>query len=384
MMTSRWGLLTCLLAGELVLAAYGDRVAAQDSAPAVLEGLSAEDRAFTEELIAKAKEEGELFLNWQRYNDIMPEWEAGFEKMYGIEVELVHTPNPDGSAGAAQVRDEFAAGRESHSDVVEGLNARQVNMLNSGAVPAFEWDRLPHISPEMLEGDGRAVIYAHVMPGISYNTETVAPEDVPKNAWDVINKGLLEKYSVAATVTASLVDSLYTDFVDQNVWGWERACEYNKLLGKGVAGLMNSGEVARIASGEFDMLVFDTGQETPKLAAEGAPIGLALLADALFLRPGYLTVPAIAPNPAMARLWVDYIVSPEAQAIMFEAYKVDSHHVKGSQSLPGYQAILDSGAKPVLLDIAVLSTFTEEEEDHRSELARQLIRGEDASCDRLK
>ncbi len=361
----------------------GSATPSDDDVLPVLQGLSDEDRAYVEDLIEQARgESGELLINWQSYDDIMPDWEAGFNEMYGLDVSIVHTPNPDGSGASAQITEEVGAGRTPHSDIIQGLNARLNNSIKAGTPIEYgdSWLHLPHINPESLEANGQVVINLHVIPGITYNTETVAPEDVPQNAWDVINNGLLEKYAVAATPTASLVDSLFTGIVDQEVWGWDNACDYTRALGQGVAGLINSGEIERIASGEFDMLVFATGQNTAVLTQQGAPVEMAYLADALFLRPGYLAIPKGAANEATARLFIDYLLSPGAQEILWNTYYIDSIHIEGSRQAPRVQAILDSGQEPALMDIAMMETLTPEADEHLEFVARELIRGADADC----
>lgn len=349
----------------------------------VLADLSDEERGFVEDLIEQAQGEGgELVLNWQYYDDIMGDWEAGFNEMYGLDVSIVHTPNPDGSGGSAQVTEEVQAGRTPHSDIVQGLNARLNNSINAGTPIAYgdDWLNLPHIGEESLEADGQVVVYAHALPGIAYNPQTVAEEDVPQNAWDVIDNGLLDKYAVASTPTASLVDSLFTQAVDQDVWGWDRACDFTRQLGQGVAGLINSGETDRIASGEFDMLVFDTGQQVLGQKADGMNIDQAYLADALFLRPSYFAVPNGAAHEATAMLFIDYILSPGGQDILYNAYYSDHIGLEDSQSRAAFDEIVAAGADPAVLDIAVMGTLTEEADEHLEFIARELIRGAEADC----
>ncbi len=361
----------------------GDQGDASGDTLPVLADLSDEDRAYVEDLIEQASGEGgELWLNWQYYDDIMDDWEAGFNEMYGLDINIIHTPNPDGSGGSSQVTEEVGAGRTPHSDIVQGLNARLNNSIKAGVPIAYgdEWLHMPHVGEESLESDGQVVVYSHVIPGIAYNPQTVAEEDVPRNAWDVINNGLLDKYAVAATPTASLVDSLFTQAVDQDIWGWDRACDFTRQLGLGVSGLINSGETDRIASGEFDMLVFDTGQQVLGQKAAGMNIEQAYLADALFLRPAYFAVPTGAEHEATARLFIDYLLSPGAQEILYNTYYVDHLFVDGSRSRPAYDEIIATGAEPAVLDIAIMDTISDEADDHLSFLARELIRGAEADC----
>lgn len=333
-----------------------------------------------QQLIEDAKQEGKLYLNWSDYSDIMNEWVAGYLATYGLEgeVEVVHTPNPNGTAAFLQLEEEFAAGRPAHADIMEGAELRTALGISgfrqpNGFLAKVDYASLPNVQPEMIKGDSKAVVYAHLMPGISYNTNSVRPEDLPDTVEGFVEPDFLSKFNVASTGQASGFDFLFAS----QTWGFEKACAFTTRLGAGVAGLIEPHEATRVASGEFDLLVFDQGLRPLQLAAAGAPVAITYPKGYTFRRAQHLSIPENAEHKAAAQLFINYMLSPEAQQILYDKYRIDSHDREGSLSRGVLEKVSEeTGAPPTDIDITFIAQSYMKEIRPAIPLMRGMLTGE--------
>ncbi|AJE46742.1 iron(III) ABC transporter iron (III)-binding protein [Celeribacter indicus] len=340
---------------------------------------AAEQNPHIEELIEQARQEGSLYLNWSDYGDIIGDWVDGYLETYGLkgEIEVVHTPNPNGTAAFLQLEEEFSAGRPAHTDIMEGAELRTALGISGfrrsgGFLADIDYASLPNVAPAMVKGDGKTVVYAHIMPGISYNTNTVAPEDLPKNIEDYTDPTFLNEYNVASTGQASGFDFLFTE----QTWGFERACEFTTRLGAGIAGLIEPHEATRIASGEFDMLIFDQGLRPLQLAASGAPVAITYPEGYTFRRAQHFSIPENAEHKAAAQLFINYMLSPEAQQILYDKYRIDSHDRDGSLSAGTLAQVSEQTGTPTDIDIAFIEQSYMDEIRPAIPLMRGMLTGE--------
>lgn len=137
------------------------------------------------------------------------------------------------------------------------------------------------------------------------------------------------KGRVASTPYAAYFDLLSTD----ELWGRDRTFDYVTRLSEQAAGLIRCNESERLISGEFDLLAIDCSQsDTFKAKAQGAPLDYVVPTDAPLLLYLYVGVPKTAPHPNAAKLWVNYLLSREAQDVLYESNFQDLHHRSRSRS----------------------------------------------------
>ena len=73
-----------------------------------------------------------------------------------------------------------------------------------------------------------------------------------------------------------------------------------------------------------------------------------------------MAVPKNATHPAAAKLWIDYMLSREAQDLLFAMEYMDSHLVPGSQTAREVDKLRAAGAPLQVFDIARLQSGDEE------------------------
>src|SRR5207248_381455 len=135
-------------------------------------------------------------------------------------------------------------------------------------------------------------------------------------------------------------------------------------------------ETNRVASGEFDIFALDCSQDNALTAkAQGAPIDFTMAADAPFVQLLYMAVPKNAAHPNAAKLWVNYVVTREAQDILYEVSHQDLHLLPGSRTAADMQRFQPAGTAPLIIGIDFYEQHDEKELSRiRSEIERRLAK----------
>jgi ABC-type Fe3+ transport system substrate-binding protein len=308
----------------LLLAACGGSTpaAAPASAPAGSQSAAkpAASGGELQSLIDGAKKEGTLLLSYGGStfggNDGIQQLAAGFNKAYGLNVTAQYTvgdsmPNMD-----AKITQEFQAKKPASTDVLLSLADTFDTPMAAHAVQAVDWRSwAPNIqkvsSPDVLAPDGTGVVVQTFVAGVSYNSNKLKGDQLPKTMDDLLKPQY--KGHIAGTPYAVAFDWLATD----SMWGYQKTLDYLTKFKTQISGVLRCGEQERIASGEFDMLALDCSQGNAlSFKAKGAPLDYLVPSDAVLEEYVYAAVPATAPHPNTAKLWINYLLSPDAQAIL--------------------------------------------------------------------
>jgi iron(III) transport system substrate-binding protein len=315
-----------------------------------------------QELIDGARREGQLTLIWGE-NTAGGEagarrWAEGFNRVYGLNVDVRFTPGPSMPEVAAKVAQENAAGRPASTDVLIGSETHVLMTMQADAVVPVDWASwAPNIQdPRIIAPGGAAVQFASRVIGITYNSDRLRGDAVPTSLQDVLKPQYKDR--IASTPYAANFDRL----ASPELWGEPRTVEYVTKLSEQTAGLMRCGEVNRILSGEFDMLVTDCGSyDALKYQAQGAPLAHVIPSDAATLTYWYLSVPKNAPHPNAAKLWINYVMGREGQDILHELDFADHHALPGSKSAAQVQAQEAKGVKFAEINVQFVQRNDEKE-----------------------
>lgn len=294
-------------------------------------------------LISAAREEASLALSWAPGFLDSPEeiarYTDEFNRLYGFSLRVSFLPQPD---VATRLIQESAAGRVASTDVFLGTEA-QVNVLAKATAligePWSSW--APNISNlKLVAPGGVGVEVQSRTPGITYNSQKLVGADIPRSMTDLLKARY--RGHVATTSAAATFDRLGSP----DIWGPDRALDYVKKLGAQLGGFMECGDESRILSGDFDVFAFDCGSaRVAQLKASGGLIGWSIPADAAFLRYLYMGVPKTAAHPNAARLWINFMVSREAQDVMYNYEYADHYLIPGSRSFSEVDRATKAGVK---------------------------------------
>jgi iron(III) transport system substrate-binding protein len=127
-------------------------------------------------------------------------------------------------------------------------------------------------------------------------------------------------------------------------------------------------------NGEFDLFALDCTQSGAMGAkARGAPMEFTLAADVPLISPVYMGVAKTAAHPAAAKLWINFMLSREAQDLIYEADYMDSHLVEGSRTAKDIAALEATGVKFTVVGVEWYQAHDEAELNQvREEIQRTL------------
>jgi ABC-type Fe3+ transport system substrate-binding protein len=139
------------------------------------------------------------------------------------------------------------------------------------------------------------------------------------------------------------------EFAMPELLGKERIIDYAKKLSKHIGGLMRCGEMDKITSGEFLMLVFACGDQEVNVAQrQGIPMGYAIMDDATLSHTRYSAVPVNSGSPNAAALFITYLHTAEGQKLMWDVDGLDFHLYPESNQKKKLDAARARGAKFVV------------------------------------
>jgi iron(III) transport system substrate-binding protein len=188
-----------------------------------------------------------------------------------------------------------------------------VALKKKGLLAQYVPEGAANISPEFRKYSTAGYYYptSAGLVMITYNTNLVKPDEVPKNWTDFLDPKWDGKISVGHPAFSGYVGTWVLEM--RKLYGWDffKKLEKNKpLIGRSVndtVTMLNSGE-RQIAAGP--------DQTTLESAARGNPVGIAYPADGSLLMIGPSGIMKNAPHPNAARLFMEFLMSPEYSKIL--------------------------------------------------------------------
>ncbi|HLH22171.1 MAG TPA: ABC transporter substrate-binding protein [Chloroflexota bacterium] len=335
-------------------AASAPAVASAATAPAQSDALQA--------MVEAARKEGQLSLVWGEGtmggNEGVRRLAEGYNKYYGLNVNVQFTPGASMPQMVARVGQEVQAGRPTATDLVVAYASSMLVAAQANALEPVAWASwAPNVQdPQLVTGGGIAVAFQSSLAGITYNTSRLRGDLVPHTLQDLLKPEY--KGRLASTSYAAYFDLLSTD----ELWGAQRTFDYVTRLSDQVAGLIRCNETERLISGEFDALALDCSQsDTYKAKAQGAPLDYVVPTDAPLLLYLYVGVPKTAPHPNAAKLWVNYLLTREAQDVLYATNFQDLHLLPGSKTKNDLADVERANVKPTLITLEFLQRLDEQD-----------------------
>jgi ABC-type Fe3+ transport system substrate-binding protein len=248
---------------------------------------------------------------------------------------------------AARVTQETTAGRRTSTDILLGSEGHYTSLYNRDVLEEYDYTRLsPRITPALLAPRNAGVEIMSLLSGITYNSDLVRGSDIPRTLEDTLNPKW--KGAIASTVNAAAFERVAL----RPEWGTERMKAFVTRLSDQVGGLLRIGENQRIVSGEFVMLVMDSGSnQVLRQRASGAPLGHVIPDDAATVGFLYLGIPRNSARPNLGKLFVNTVLSEEGQRLVYETSFADHIALPGSQSALELADLTARGIKPLEIDV---------------------------------
>lgn len=282
---------------------------------------SAQSAGGMDALVKAAKAEGQLNVialppSWANYGKIID----GFTKKYGIKI---NSANPNGSSADEVAAVKSQKGQSTAPDVLDLGNAvLQENLDLLTDYKVANWDDIP---TDLKEKDGAWTRDYTGLMSIGYDSSKIS--DAPKDLQDLLGSEYKGKVSIAGDPTqanqaasavylAALENGGSADDIRKGVdyfGDLKKAGNFQNVLP--TQATVASGETPVVIQWSYNNLAWgpaagasgnkDWKTVVPKGQALGSYYSQAITKD--------------APHPAAARLWQEYIASPEAQNLYLQA-----------------------------------------------------------------
>ena len=287
------------------------------------------------DVIAGAKKEAELsfvagpttFGGRQAFAEL----QTLFNKKFGLNARLNLTAGPSMPAMAARIVTEAKAGRKSSTDVHLGPPATHAELHNEKLLERVDYAKIfPWVTKEMEILPGETVLVYTSLQGILYNSNLVPKDKAPKAYEDLIDPKLSQTWAGKLAIppySSWLVElSLF--------WGEKKVLDYFRKLLPLSAGQVRYGEIEeRVSSGEF-LVMANSGSAVESMwewQRKGAPLVGVTASEPVLTSYFQLGVPKNSAHPNMAKLFVAFMASPEAQRIVEKYEQRSSHLVPGTR-----------------------------------------------------
>jgi len=286
-----------------------------------------------EQVIAEAKKEGEVTLMASASTfggkKGFAELEALFAKRYGFKAKLNLSGGPSFPQMAARVLTEQKAGTKSSTDLYLGSDGTYVTMHEQKALQQVNWSGIfPWVTKEMEIFPQESVLVYASFHGIIYNSNAIPKEKAPKSYDDLIDPALSPTWAGKMAIPAYIHWLIRVS----PMWGKDKVLSFARKLAPLVGGRLRQGEEERIVSGEFPIMASTGGplEAMWKWQAKGAPlVGLpgSTPASSSYYQ---LSVPKNSAHPNMAKLFIAFMATREAQSVLEKQDFRSSHLVEGT------------------------------------------------------
>ncbi|HEX6513389.1 MAG TPA: ABC transporter substrate-binding protein [Chloroflexota bacterium] len=299
-----------------------------------------------QELVTGAQKEGQVTMVWSLFTGNGPKLADGFKKAYNLpNMNVNFTAGPPNMPQIAQqLAQETQAGRPAGTDLFLADPNSIATVEKAGGIRAADWSWATNIKKEFVVENGQAVMVSTRVNGVTYNTEQI--KTPPQSLDDLLKPEFKGKIATTPYFAgwASLAAKEFLGTVNATA-------DYVTKLSPQIGGLTGCGEESRIASGEFAILALDCGAagERP-LAAKGAPVSHQILKDWGAYQHLFLAVPKTATHPNAAMLMANYLLSREAQDLIWASDWTDLAELPGSHEKPAIDKETPPGTKFVTID----------------------------------
>ncbi|MBT1672987.1 ABC transporter substrate-binding protein [Curtobacterium flaccumfaciens] len=282
---------------------------------------SAESAGGMDALVKAAKAEGQLNVialppSWANYGKIID----GFTKKYGIKI---NSANPNGSSADEVAAVKSQKGQSTAPDVLDLGNAvLQENLDLFADYKVANWDDIP---TNLKDEDGAWTRDYTGLMSIGYDSSKIS--DAPKDMTDLLGSEYKGKVSIGGDPTQAnqAASAVYLAALE-NGGSADDITKGVDFFGK----LKQAGNFqnvlptqATVASGETPVVVqwsYNNLAWGPAAGASGNKDWKTVVPKGQALGSYYSqAINKDAPHPAAARLWEEYIASPEVQNLYLQA-----------------------------------------------------------------
>ncbi|HTM09592.1 MAG TPA: substrate-binding domain-containing protein [Verrucomicrobiae bacterium] len=286
-----------------------------------------------QQLVAGAAKEGEIvfvagsetFGGRKGFADLA----AAFNKKFGLNAKINFAPGPEMNSMAARVITEVKTGRAS-TDFYLGSQSHFALLHQEKVLENVDWSAtFPWITKEMEVLPGESVLVYISLNGILYNAALIAKDKAPKSYADLVDPRF------SPTWAGKMAIPPYVQWLADLslLWGQEKVRDFARKLVPLSGGRLRYSEEERIISGEFPITANMGGavEHMWMWEKKGAPL-VAVTGSSPPIT-SYFQLGALkkAPHPNLAKLFVAFMASKEAQGLSEKYQGRTTHLVEGTR-----------------------------------------------------
>ncbi|MEK6710814.1 MAG: extracellular solute-binding protein [Nitrospinota bacterium] len=308
--------------------------AALAAAPA-LQGVSAGERARVEKLIEGAKKEGELVI---LTNTTRPEPAAkifeDFKRHYGLPDAKMSFTLKSSGAVISSVKADITSGRNTYDIIQVGAPPFYRQLLERGALMKYDSPHYANFIPEVtgkapgaFAAPGYYISSYVIVAGIVWNPKHVK-KDI-KTWQDVLDPAHKGKIIIADIQQSETTVNFYggvRKFLPRSYF--EEVAKLDPIFVVRLAGI-----VRQITQGEKWIGLLISIRQAYDVAVKGVDIKSVIPPEGTVTLGYPLAILAKAPHPNLAKLWIDYVHSPDGHKTFLELQGFTSG-MKGIQPSP--------------------------------------------------
>jgi ABC-type Fe3+ transport system substrate-binding protein len=239
----------------------------------------------------------------------------GVSSYYGVDIQVKVDSSLAYQAAIAKTITEVQANSPTSYDLLYQDTITSLPAVDAGVVETVDWTTLfPWLTDVDLRHDGLAPVPAVVFNLPAYNTQQVTGDAVPETWEDLLNPAFKGKMG------ATVYQEPWVPLALPEAWGEERLLEFIEKLSAQDPALGRFGELhQKLISGELSVFALDNLDWVEHDKAQGAPVDFVDLEPVLVVTK-VLVVPQRSANSASAQLVAAWLLTPEGQGFMSEAY----------------------------------------------------------------
>jgi len=255
--------------------------------------------------------------------------ESAFNKKFGLNSKIRFSAGPEMNAMAARVITELKSGAKTSSDLYHGSQSHLSLLHKEKALEKVNYSGIfPWITKEMEIFPGEGLLIFTSLRGIIYNSKIIPKDRAPKTYEDLVDPKLSPAWAGKMAIPP------YVSWLVElsMIWSEDKVKNFTRKLVALSGGRLRYSEEERVVSGEFPIAA-NMGGATEQMwqwQAKGAPL-VAVMGSTPVL-PSYfqLAVPKNTAHPNLSKLFVGFMASKEAQAILEKNDFRTSHLVEGT------------------------------------------------------
>ena len=264
-----------------------------------------------------------------------------FERLYpNVSVEFIRM---SGGAALSRIRAEQA--RPQASVWWGGPADTFIAAAGEGLLEPYVSPEAAKIDPRFKDEDGTWTGFYVGILGFTLNERAFEDLGVaPPESWqDLLRNEFRDRIVMANPGTSGTAYTVLATLVQ--LMGEEQAFSYLRQLHTNVQQYPTSGSAAGQMAGLGEVAIgIDFGHAVPQLAAQGYPVFGAYPSEGTGFEIGAIALLADAPNPELAKLFIDFVVSAEGQMLgqRAGAFQLLTHEdaVSPEEAIPLDQAVL--------------------------------------------